>query len=66
MTLAFRMQKPTAKESGDCVFREIPGTKDGRSRETEKPKRAGLCASQVHTVRKLKLRLLSYTIKVEV
>jgi hypothetical protein len=26
MTLAFRMQKPTAKESGECVVRGIPGT----------------------------------------
>jgi hypothetical protein len=25
MTLAFRMQKPTAKESGECVVRGIPG-----------------------------------------
>jgi hypothetical protein len=26
MTLAFRMQKPTAKESGECVVRGIPGS----------------------------------------
>jgi hypothetical protein len=26
MTLAFRMKKPTAKESGECVVRGIPGT----------------------------------------
>jgi hypothetical protein len=25
MTLAFRMQKPTAKELGECVVRGIPG-----------------------------------------
>jgi hypothetical protein len=25
MTLAFHMQKPTAKESGECVVRGIPG-----------------------------------------
>jgi hypothetical protein len=25
MTLAFRMQKPTTKESGKCVVRGIPG-----------------------------------------
>jgi hypothetical protein len=25
MTLEFRMQKPTAKESGECVVRGIPG-----------------------------------------
>jgi hypothetical protein len=25
MTLAFRMQKPMAKESGECVVRGIPG-----------------------------------------
>jgi hypothetical protein len=24
MTLAFRMQKPTAKESGECIVRGIP------------------------------------------
>jgi hypothetical protein len=27
MTLAFRMQKPTAKESGECVVRGISCTK---------------------------------------
>jgi hypothetical protein len=27
MTLAFRMHKPTAKESGECVVRGIPGRK---------------------------------------
>jgi hypothetical protein len=26
MTLALRMQKPTAKESGECIVRGIPGT----------------------------------------
>jgi hypothetical protein len=30
MTLAFRMNKPTAKESGESVVRGIPGTSDVR------------------------------------
>jgi hypothetical protein len=35
MTLAFRMQKPTAKESDECVVRGIPGTKPDVNERTK-------------------------------